>query len=32
MLPKLLRTEYYDEDYPLNEQEFKGVIATLIHA
>lgn len=24
MLSKLIRQEYYDDEYPLNEQEFKG--------
>lgn len=24
MLKKLIRKEYYDKDFPLNEQEFKG--------
>ena len=25
MLRKLIRKEYYDKDFPLNEQEFKGI-------
>lgn len=25
MIRKLIRKEYYDKDFPLNEQEFKGV-------
>ena len=24
MIKKLIRKEYYDKDFPLNEQEFKG--------
>ena len=29
MLRKLIRKEYYDKDFPLNEQEFKGIFLFL---
>lgn len=29
MLRKLIRKEYYDKDFPLNEQEFKGSFKSL---